>query len=154
MRVYFLDSSALAKRYVTEQGSAWIQQLTDVAAGHLLVVSRLTWVEVISALSRLRREQTLSVVDVDNVLQAFAYDWKVQYQIVEFDEFVAHEAGELLKRHPLRAYDAVQLASAYRLLRALGQNVAYPYTFLTADNRLLLAAQHEGLLADNPNKYS
>ena len=34
MSVYFLDSSALVKRYVEESGSAWIQMLTEPKARH------------------------------------------------------------------------------------------------------------------------
>ena len=59
----------------------------------------------------------------------------------------------LLERHPLRAYDAVQLASglfANDLLIAMEQPTL---TFLCADDRLLAAAQAEGLAIDNPNSY-
>lgn len=39
MTCYFLDSSALVKRYVHEVGTNWIRQLIEPAAGHAILVS-------------------------------------------------------------------------------------------------------------------
>ena len=36
MAVYFLDSSALVKRYITETGTLWVRRLCEPAAGHEL----------------------------------------------------------------------------------------------------------------------
>lgn len=52
MTAYFFDSSAIVKRYVPEVGSDWIRAIADPAADNLLIISRLTWVEVLSALAR------------------------------------------------------------------------------------------------------
>ncbi len=38
VNAYFLDSSALVKRYIPETGSAWIQAITDTATGNLLFI--------------------------------------------------------------------------------------------------------------------
>jgi len=40
--VYFLDSSAVVKRYVQETGTGWIKTIADPAAGHFLYVARIT----------------------------------------------------------------------------------------------------------------
>ncbi|HEY9706764.1 MAG TPA: type II toxin-antitoxin system VapC family toxin, partial [Oculatellaceae cyanobacterium] len=74
VNAYFLDSSALVKRYVPETGSAWIQAIADAATGNLLIISRITWVEVLSALARRQREGSLSDTDVDLIIQRFRYD--------------------------------------------------------------------------------
>lgn len=76
---YFLDSSALVKRYVPETGSAWVQALADVATGNLLIIARITWVEVLSALARRQREGSLSDTEVDLIIQRFGYDLNNQY---------------------------------------------------------------------------
>lgn len=39
MALYFLDTSALVKRYVAESGSAWVMALCDPASGHVVVIS-------------------------------------------------------------------------------------------------------------------
>jgi predicted nucleic acid-binding protein len=41
MAVYYLDTSALVKRYAQERGTAWILRLTDVTAGQDMM--RFTW---------------------------------------------------------------------------------------------------------------
>lgn len=59
----------------------------------------------------------------------------------------------LLERHILRASDAAQLASALITndeLQAAGLPLA---TFLTADGRLLVTAQAEGLTTDDPRLH-
>ena len=62
-------------------------------------------------------------------------------------------ARDLIEHHPLRAYDAVQLASGLMANDALLGAGVPALTFLSADTRLLNAAAAEGLGTDNPNVY-
>jgi len=57
------------------------------------------------------------------------------------------------ERYPLRAYDAVQLASAIFARSGMQAAGASPLSFLSADTRLLTAAQAEGFVTDNPNLH-
>jgi hypothetical protein len=59
----------------------------------------------------------------------------------------------LLESYPLRAYDAVQLASALLTHDTLQVIGLPPPTFLAADDRLLATAEAEGLATDNPNAH-
>jgi predicted nucleic acid-binding protein len=155
MTAYFFDSSALLKRYVTEAGSNWVRELANPAAGHILIVSRITFVEISSALARLQREGTFSTQDIETAIHAFQAHWETQYQVVEIDNAVTQLASRLLFRHPLRAYDSVQLASSLKLWSVFSrQTPPAPYTFVCADIRLLAAAKAEGLTADNPLDHS
>ncbi|MBO3459364.1 type II toxin-antitoxin system VapC family toxin [Aetokthonos hydrillicola Thurmond2011] len=108
----FLDTSTLLKRYVSEIGTTWIQSLTAQEAGNLLIVARIAWVEVLSALARRQREGSLSGNQANQILQAFRYHFDTQYQKVELLPSVIQIAGQLVSRYPLRAFDAVQLASS------------------------------------------
>jgi predicted nucleic acid-binding protein len=49
---YFLDSSALLKRYISETGTSWIQSLMAESTGNLLIVAQITWVEIHSVFAR------------------------------------------------------------------------------------------------------
>ncbi len=60
-------------------------------------------------------------------------------------------ARDLLEHHPLRAYDAVQLAAGLIANDALLAAGLPSLTFLAADTRLLNAATVEGLGTDDPN---
>lgn len=153
MSLYFLDSSALVKRYVTETGSGWIRAVTDPASGNPLIIARITWVEVLSALARRQREGSITSSDVTRAIRTFSYDLDTQYQVAEASAALVRTAGELVIQHPLRAYDAVQLASALRVQSDLSGTGVTALTFLTADDSLIAIAQAEGLLTDNPNHH-
>ena len=153
MTAYFLDSSALVKRYVSETGSAWIQLLTSSQTGNLLFITRITWVEVISAFARRQREGSLTSADVALVIQTFRSDLNTQYQVIELDATLAVSAGQVVGQYPLRAYDAVQLASVLRIQPAFATTQSTSLIFLTADNRLSAIAGALGLLTDNPNHH-
>jgi len=151
MKPYYLDSSALIKRYVAEVGSAWLDATVFAPDDVLKLTSRVTVVEVWSALARRRREASVSAQNHADALAAFREDCATRYLFVELEMPVVEEAGRLLERHILRAYDAVQLASALIASRALtGAGFVQP-TFLCADDHLLAVAQTEGLPTDNPS---
>ena len=153
VNVYFLDSSALVKRYVAETGTAWVQSITAPHTRNKLIIDRITWVEVLSALARRQREGSLSSNNVAKAIRTFRYDLDTQYQVVELDRMLTETAGQLVGKHPLRAYDAVQLASALRVQSAFARAKSTSLTFLAADDRLIAIAQAEGLLTDNPNHH-
>ncbi|MBN1954688.1 MAG: type II toxin-antitoxin system VapC family toxin [Anaerolineae bacterium] len=153
MSLYFLDSSALVKRYVAETGSAWIQALAEPTAGHTLFIARITWIEVLSALARRQREAGAPPQDISSTISQFRYDLDTQYQVIELGQALVELAGELALRHPLRTYDAVQLAAACRVQSGLVPAGAPALTFVSADVRLLAVTQTEGLPTGNPNDH-
>jgi len=153
MTTYYLDTSALSKRYVQETGTAWVRALISPATGHTLLTARITMVEIYSALARRKREGSVSAADCDIAAQAFTAHSATEYEFVELDLGVVALARDLLERHPLHAYDAVQLASALVANQALQAARLTPLVFLSADNRLNAAATAEGLIVDNPNAH-
>ncbi len=131
MTVYFLDSSALVKRYVPEIGTTWIQALADPDASNQLYIARITWVEVLSALARRQREGSLNTTQITQIFIAFRHHLNAQYRVIELTETVTELAGQLVSQHPIRAYDAVQLASAISLRTTLIQAQLPDLVFLT-----------------------
>lgn len=64
------------------------------------------------------------------------------------------DTSALIKRYvQVRAYDAVQLASAITANRALHAARRSRLTFVSADDRLVKAAAAEGVIVDNPNDH-
>jgi predicted nucleic acid-binding protein len=120
--VYYLDTSAVVKRYFAEIGTAWIHSITEPAAGHLLFTGRLTGPEVIAAIWRKRRTGEVAAVDAVRAESLFRADWQRQYQIVEIDSPIAERAMQLISAHVLYGYDAVHLATALTVNDALVQN--------------------------------
>jgi len=153
VNIYFLDSSALIKRYVVEIGSPWIKTLTDSQTGNSLLLVRITWVEVLSAFARRQREGGITAAEVAAVIAKFRSEFNSRYRVIEVDLALVERAGELIVQYPLRAYDAVQLASALRVQSLLTSMPETQLIFVSADNRLLDIAQSAGLAIDNPNNY-
>ena len=52
MPLYFLDSSAIVKRYVSEPGHAWIANLCDPSQNHDVQIAQIALVEVVATLCR------------------------------------------------------------------------------------------------------
>ena len=93
-----------------------------------------------SALSRRCREGSLERTDRDQLLHDLNEDLKALYLVELVPEVVAR-AGALLLQHPLRAADAVQLASCL----VLQEKVDRPITFASYDQLLLEASRRQGL---------
>jgi uncharacterized protein len=121
MAAYFLDTSGLVKRYVAEIGTAWVTSIMAPAAGNLLHVSRLTGVEVVSALARRARARSLSAAHAAAAKARFQADFTTRFHIVGITVALVKQAMALAEAHGLRGYDAVQLAAA---LQAQGRYFA------------------------------
>jgi predicted nucleic acid-binding protein len=134
--IYFLDASALAKRYVVEVGTDRVRQL--FRRNSVIAVARISEVEVASALVRRMNAGDLGEKDAEAHLAVLAEDLTA-CEVIEIRKPVISSARELVRVHGLRAYDAVQLAAA---LRAKGSNAL---TFLCADGELADAAASERL---------
>jgi predicted nucleic acid-binding protein len=63
---------------------------------------------------------------------------------------IINRAVILTQTHTLRAYDAVQLATALEAHLTVTAGGLNGLTFVASDNALLVAATVEGLLIDNP----
>lgn len=151
MAGYFLDSSAIVKRYVTETGSSWIAALTNPVAGTDLYLARITGVEVVAAL--VRHSPTLPPPLLTQALTDFRYDFQAQYQLVEISPALMQEAMSLAEKHRLRGYDAVQLAAAVQVHAVHTAMAVKSITFVSADLTLNAAATAESLGVDDPNSH-
>jgi predicted nucleic acid-binding protein len=151
--VAYLDTSALVKQYLAERGSDWIRSLLTISQPPQVFTSHLTIVEATCAFARRRREETLSCDDYLRALEALEYDMVYRYNILDVTPEVIDGARKLAKAHPLRAYDAVQLASALFANTRLVSAAQLPMTFVCADDVLITVAQSEGLATDNPNDH-
>jgi predicted nucleic acid-binding protein len=134
----YFDASALAKRYVEERESSGVRSLLSEC---LVCTSRVSEVEVQSALVRRTREGSLSLPERDRALKALSEDMRSFYVVELFPE-IAAAARSLLLRHPVRASDAVQLASSTHVRESAGESVL----FVAFDRRLNEAAYGEGLM--------
>jgi hypothetical protein len=104
------------------------------------VTSRLSAIEVASALARRAREGAFTTTERDRALKRLNADLAA-WILVELTAELTAEAQRLLVRHSLRSGDAVQLASCLYLQRETGERIS----FAAFDDRLTTAAHAEGL---------
>ena len=129
----FLDTSALAKRYIAEPGSDKVMALCQQADS--LVVSVICLPELISTFSRLVREKKLAKADYRK-LKADAMADLADADICQFTPDVLASGVSLLESHPLRAMDALHVACALAVA---------PDIFVSVDQRQHSAARKAGL---------
>lgn len=141
--ILFLDASALVKRYVAEPGR---RELLAAVRKRKAAASRLSEVEIASALARRCREGAFTDAERDRTVARLAADFR-SLIIVELSEAVTLRAIGLTARRSLRAGDALQLAAALELRERLGE----PIEFLAYDEKLREAARAEGFPTGGPS---
>jgi uncharacterized protein len=133
----FWDSSALVGLLVQEKFSARLDPVAE--SDPAMAVWWGTRVEGMSALSRLEREGALDAKGISEASEALAALVRSGLEI-EPSETIRDAAMRILRMHPLRAGDALQLAAA--LQAAEGKPATLD--FVCTDARLGLAASKEG----------
>lgn len=150
---YYLESSALAKRYLNESGSPWVLALTRPEVANRLCVADVTHVEVTSAVRR--RQLTAGVAAaaaLKSVLADVHDDFDRQYLVTELTPGLVRRAVVLAQAHALRGVDALQLSVAL-WVRDEAQLLGVPFILVSADGELNAAAQSEGLKVENPEDH-
>ena len=153
MTIYYLDASAIATRYLQESGSQWVTALWKRAGEISLFSAALVNVEVVCALSRAQREERIGMRRRNESAAVFALEAQQNLEGITVSADILQSAHRLALRHPLRAYDAIHLATALELAeRMLWAGLPAPI-FVSADGNLLVAARAEGLVVENPNEH-
>jgi predicted nucleic acid-binding protein len=129
----FFDSSGLAKRYIKERGSDKVEQALNDASE--VAVSLICAPEIVSALSRLSRQGSISAPQYDLSKSAFFFDIE-DMAICAITVPVVHKAIGLVERFPLRTLDALHIACALEWRADV---------FVSSDRRQLAAAAESGL---------
>jgi uncharacterized protein len=144
--VRFWDSSGLVPLVLEEHSSSAARRAFEDEPG--LIVWWGSSVECASAISRAERDGRIDAAGSANALAGLRL---LQSGWTEIDPTVRlrESAERMVRVHPIRAADAMQLAAA--LVAAEGQPAALP--FLTLDGRLASAADREGfpVLRIEPN---
>lgn len=153
MTQYFLDSSAIVRRYSAEVGTPWIRSIVSSNSGNSIIIAQVTQVEIISAIARKKRDGIILPRTALAIRRLVDRHIKREYKVIELTARITERAEDLLEVHPLKAYDAIQLASALESNTRIVVAGASPLIFVSGDKQLLTAATAEGLQCDNPNNH-
>jgi len=141
--VRFWDSSAIVPLMIVEPGSARVRNWFD--SDSEIIVWTLTRVELLSAIARLRREDSRSATILTVVRRNIMRAWDGWSEITNV-ELVRRHAERLVESYPLRAADALQLGAA--LIAAEGEPANLD--LVTLDHNLADAAEREGFAVFGP----
>jgi hypothetical protein len=153
MTTYYLDASAIVKRYLHENGSQWITALWQRTGEVSMFSGELVDVEVVCALSRAQREGRIGMKRRNESAALFILEVQEVLESISVSTEILQNAHRLALRHPMRAYDAVHLATALALEQRLRRSGIEVPVFVSADANLLAAARAEGLVAENPSEH-
>lgn len=155
MTVYFLDASAVVKRYLTEAGSEYIARLVDPSSANTIILAEISRVEVAAAIAaRQRAGSQLTIKERDEAVALMLRHCDREYRMVPLTANVLGRAVELTQNHRLRGYDAVQLATALVTNGSLRGAGLQELVFVSADDDLMRATAAERLSSANPNRWA
>ncbi|AKX95051.1 twitching motility protein PilT [Moorella thermoacetica] len=118
--ISYLDTSALVKLYIYEEGTPEVKEL---AANSLIVATcKIAYAEARAALARGHRERALDDAVYTQAVTALKDDWR-NYFAIEVSDALIDKAGELAERHQLRGFDAVHLAAVLMLKQQVKDNI-------------------------------
>ena len=143
--LYFLDTSALVKRYHLEAGSSVVIELLDAHDAQLVICS-LSLAETVGVLARRRHRADISQEDFDAACFRLALDLSTErVGVIDVERRHLIAAHDLILQHVLSGTDAVILACALDVAQDAP-------LFVCADSRsgLLRAAEACGLSTLNP----
>jgi predicted nucleic acid-binding protein len=142
-----LGDKRLVKLYFRETGTERLLALATRSSNNRFTILSLAQVELRSAVRRREENGEIPRIIADQLLRAFRRHLESKFAIQGLTDFVLDVASELVDRHMLRAFDAMQLAGYIVLRGASGTDVPF---FVCADQELLDAAQREGAPILNP----
>ena len=140
---YFLDTSALVKRYHVERGTARLDSVFGDPDA-TFIIAGITIAELTSAVVLKHEHGEISREALLQTLSKFSEDLIAEFWILDVERHHIHQAQELILRHRLRTLDSLQL-SLLLVTRALSP------IFLCSDRRLSTAAIAEGISVEDPS---
>jgi len=149
MPSFYIDTSALLKRYNEEAGTEFINTLYEYIEknNQYLFTSELTDVEFASAVFRLTREQKLTRDTAIGIIYNFEIESDIRLTNIPFHDGIIYQAKSILSSHHLKSHDAIQLASAME-----ARKYHDDLFFVADDEKLCKAAEQEGLPVLRPRE--
>jgi uncharacterized protein len=134
-------------------GTIWVRGLTNRKQHNEIFISRITSVELTAAIARRRKGGTLSPPQASSILYRFRKHLAGRYTITEVTPTLLTDAMKLANTHELRAYDAVQLATAIEVQRQWLRLGLGGIVLVSSDKDLNAAATAEGIGVDDPTAH-
>ena len=147
MPMFYLETSALLKKYRTKSGIDVVRELFEGKSdAEAFITSYFTVLEVMSVARRLLATGTLNRRLYQRILGNFERDLREAVMLQSVSDSVIMEAVRQSATYVLRAPDAVHLATAVRANAVTSE----PFYFVGSDAKLVAACENAGLAILNP----
>jgi hypothetical protein len=148
---FYLNASALAKRYVPETGSLLVDEIFDKVPGDRVYLLNVGVGEVVSILVRKKNAGAISDAYFRQALLDFEAEIVRTADInkIPISNRLATSCLSLIVTHSINSTNAVSLRSALAISQKLRAG-SDDLVLVASDQRLLRAAQAEGLSTFNP----
>ena len=145
MVIYYLDTSAVVKRYITSEAGADFMRvlLEDAVSDEIFSISYFGVLEFNAVIRRQMRSGRLT----DAAIQKFEQDSSDIFRVVPSDGETLQQALPVIQAYGLRTGDAIHLATALSIAAVSGYNQTF---MVTSDGELLAAAEAAGMGALDP----
>src|SRR3954451_114832 len=110
MAVFYLDTSAILKRYKSEKGSDAVDEIYKNVAGVTRVTSEFTCLEFEAVASRACEGKLILEETYRAMLGAFANDLTDSISLVSLDGYILKDAIGIARTYSLRGPDAIHVA--------------------------------------------
>ncbi len=144
MPIYYLDTSALMKRYWTEPGSDVVAELFEgLEDSDALATSQLTVLEMNSALARLLESRQMAQREYRGILERFTQDIDYYgFTVMSVPNELFSTAIGIVREYSLRALDALHFASA---IASSGLSSGQKLYMVSADRKIVEACDRYGM---------
>ena len=143
MAHFYLDTSAVLKRYRTEPGTDVMSALLEQPAPEdRFYASFLLVLEFTAGILRLVKGGRVRQSTADGIIARFRQDARDLLRIWPLDDSILGSAITVVQNHRLRSADAIHLATA---LAISSVDPAVPLALVTSDAELAEAGQAAGL---------
>ena len=136
--ILYLDTSALVKRYFQEPFSEAVSEKWRTA--EVIVTSSVAYAETMATIFRKRNESGIDNETIQKIIHAFRQDWGSLIRVEVTDSLNKH-IDHVIRKYPLRGFDAIHLSSALLIIEKLPQK----FFFACFDMRLNQAAFQENM---------
>jgi len=150
---FFLDTSALSKRYVAEIGTPLVNHLFNTVPKQRMIASILMLGELVSILVRKKNSGHISEMVYLQVMAEFRAELadEIGIMLQSVSDDLVRASLPLIEQYSLNATDAIILRSALNVANAL-RAADDDLVLVTTDIRLSNAAQSTKLLVWNPER--
>ncbi len=150
MALFYVDTSAIIKRYQREKGTGVVDQLIDNPVGEdRFYTSFLSVLELTSGIMRLTKGGQLQEHNANELIARFREDLRQRFRVWPLDNDITSKAVSIVEQHKLRSADAIHMATALAIFSLIS---GHDSVLVSSDHEMLEAAEASQLATIDPQE--